>query len=227
MPEIFFSPSVVHYNGSYNVSLRKGGLDYIYNIMKIIITESQYKRLFESEQKVLVLPTISVFGKGKEGWETLQEFLQSKGNPPFSVNGDVKIEFGNMSLGKLVSVEGDLNMHEYNIGDLGDLKRVEGNLILWDSYVDSGTLGNLEYVGKNCDLFQCGVKSLGKLKYVGGTLCLAYSNVKSLGELKYVGGDLEIYGSKIKKKYSEEEIRSMVDIQGSIITEDPEEGVRG
>jgi hypothetical protein len=190
--------------------------------MKIIITEGQYKRLFESEQKVLVLPTIKVFGKGKEGWETLQEFLQSKGNPPFSVNGDVKIGFGIKSLGKLVSVNGDLNMHEYSIGDLGDLKRVEGNLVLWDSFIVSKSLGNLEYVGENCDLFQCEVKSLGKLKYVGGTLCLAYSNVSSLGELKYVGGNLEIYGNNIKNNYSEEEIRSMVDIQGSIITKDPE-----
>jgi len=191
--------------------------------MNIIITEGQYKRLFESEQEVIVLPTIKVFGKGREGWETLQKFLQSKGNPPFSVDGDVKIEFGIKSLGKLVSVNGDLNMGGYVIGDLGDLKRVEGSLFLSDSYINSKSLNNLEYVGENCDLFQCEVKSLGKLKYVGGTLCLAYSNVSSLGELKYVGGDLEIYGNNIKNNYSKEEIRSMVDIQGSIITKDPEE----
>ncbi len=207
-----------------NVSLRKGGLDYIYIIMKIIITEGQYKRLFETEQeqKVFEIPSIKNFGASNEdAWENLQKYLQSKGNPPFSVKGNVKVDFGIDTLGKLVSVGGDLDLRENIISDLGDLKSVGGDLILWDTYVNSGSLGNLEYVGGDCDLFQCRVKSMGKLKHVGGTLSVAYSNITSLGELKYVGGNLDIFGSRLLKKYSEEEIRSMVEIKGDIVTIDP------
>jgi hypothetical protein len=208
----------------YNVSLRKGGLDYIYIIMKIIITEGQYKRLFETEQeqKVFEIPSIKNFGASNEdAWENLQKYLQSKGNPPFSVKGNVKVDFGIDTLGKLVSVKGNLNLRENDIWDLGELKSVGGYLDLMDTYVNSGSLGNLEYVGGDCDLFQCRVDSMGKLKHVGGTLSVAYSNITSLGELKYVGGNLDIFGSRLLKKYSEEEIRSMVEIKGDIVTIDP------
>ena len=189
--------------------------------MKYIITESQHKRLFEEEQKVLQIPSIRIFGRESDGWETLQKFLQSKGNPPFSVKGNVKVDFNIDTLGKLVSVEGNLNLQEIEILDLGELKSVGGYLNLIDTYINSGSLGNLEYVGGDCDLFQCRVNSMGKLKYVGGTLSVSYSNILSLGELKYIGGDLNIFGSRIQKKYSEEEIRSMVDIKGDIVTIDP------
>jgi len=189
--------------------------------MKYIITESQYKRLIESEEEVFTIPSIRVFGGGEDGWKNLQKFLQSKGNPPFSVSGNVNVDFNFYTLGKLVSVGGDLDLRDNDIWGLGDLKSVGGDLIMWDTYVNSDTLGNLEYVGGNCDLFQCRVDNLGKLKHVGGTLSLSYSNVSSLGKLKYVGGDLEIFGSRIQKRYSIEEIKSMVDIQGDVITEDP------
>jgi hypothetical protein len=70
--------------------------------MKIIISEAQHKRLFEEEQKILHIPDIRIFGND---WDILQRFLESKGNPPYSLGGNLnlvglKVE----SLGNLVSV---------------------------------------------------------------------------------------------------------------------------
>jgi hypothetical protein len=50
--------------------------------MKYIITESQHRRLFEEEQKILHIPDIRIFG---DDWDNLQRFLESKGNPPYSL----------------------------------------------------------------------------------------------------------------------------------------------
>jgi hypothetical protein len=43
--------------------------------MKIVVTESQYKKLFkeEKEQKVLSIPSLKVFGGN---WDLLQKFLE-------------------------------------------------------------------------------------------------------------------------------------------------------
>ena len=191
--------------------------------MKIVISESQYKRLIETEeeQKVLRIPSFRFFGNDeKYAWNKMQEFLKSKGNPPYSITGDVKfVDQNPNSLGKLVSVEGNLVLQDSIIEDLGDLRRVEGDLILWDAWVKSGSLGDLEFVGGKCDLFQCDIKNLGKLNYVGGDLSIAYTRIESLGDLKYIGGNLDIFGSELQ--YSEEEIRNMVEIKGDIVTLDP------
>jgi len=48
--------------------------------MKIIITESQYKKIMEEEeQEVLNIPSLKYFDND---WDFLQEFLESDGNPP-------------------------------------------------------------------------------------------------------------------------------------------------
>ena len=78
--------------------------------MRIIISESQHRRLFEEEQKVLHIPDIRIFGND---WDILQRFLETKGNPPYSLGGNLnlvglKIE----SLGNLVSVEHDLYAYD-------------------------------------------------------------------------------------------------------------------
>ena len=62
--------------------------------MKIFISESQYKRLIESEeeQEVLEIPNLRIFGKdGDVAWNRLQKFLKSKGNPPYSIGGDLDL----------------------------------------------------------------------------------------------------------------------------------------
>jgi hypothetical protein len=40
--------------------------------------------------------------------------------------------------------------------------------------------------------------------------------VKSLGNLESVGGDLYLYDTPLSEKYTEEEIRQMVDVGGEI-----------
>ena len=111
--------------------------------MKIIISEAQHKRLFEEEQKILHIPDIKVFG---DDWDVLQKFLESKGNPPYSLGGDLNV-FGTTieSLGNLQSVDGDLDLGYSNIKSLGNLTSVGGYLILHDTPIKS--LGNLTSVG--------------------------------------------------------------------------------
>jgi len=56
------------------------------------------------------------------------------------------------------------------------------------------------------------IKSLGNLTSVGGSLDLAYTSIKSLGNLTSVGGDLYLHDTPLSEKYTEEEIRQMVDV---------------
>jgi hypothetical protein len=111
--------------------------------MKYIITESQHKRLFEEEQKVLHIPDIRIFGND---WDNLQRFLESKGNPPYSLGGNLdlvglKVE----SLGNLVSVQHDLYAYDTPLKSLGSLTSVGGLMDLSNTQIES--LGNLSFVG--------------------------------------------------------------------------------
>jgi hypothetical protein len=111
--------------------------------MKIIISEAQHKRLFEEEQKVLRIPDFKIFGND---WDILQRFLESKGNPPYSLGGNLdlvglKVE----SLGNLVSVEHDLYAYDTPLKSLGSLTSVGGNLDLEGTMIKS--FENLTYVG--------------------------------------------------------------------------------
>jgi hypothetical protein len=47
-------------------------------------------------------------------------------------------------------------------------------------------------------------------------LDLVGSSIKSLGNLKSVGGSLFLRKTPMSKKYTEEEIRSVVDVKGKI-----------
>ena len=111
--------------------------------MKYIITESQHKRLFEEEQKVLHIPDIRIFGND---WDNLQRFLESKGNPPYSLGGNLdlvglKVE----SLGNLVSVEHDLYAYDTPLKSLANLTSVGGLMDISNTQIES--LGNLSFVG--------------------------------------------------------------------------------
>ena len=102
--------------------------------MKIVLSESQYKKLFkeEKEQKILKIPSIKFFNND---WFLLQKFLEKKGNPPYSIGG-------------------------------------------------------------NLDLYK--------------------TPIKSLGNLQSVGGYLNLWGTPLSKKYTEEQIREMVDVGSRI-----------
>ena len=116
--------------------------------MKYIITESQHRRLFEEEQKVLHIPDIRIFG---DDWDNLQRFLESKGNPLYSLGGN-------------------LNLVGLEVESLGNLVSVEHDLYAYDTPLKS--LANLTSVGGLMDISNTQIESLGNLSFVGGSLVL-------------------------------------------------------
>ena len=116
--------------------------------MKIIISESQHRRLFEEEQKVLHIPDFKIFGND---WDALQRFLESKGYPLYSLGGN-------------------LNLVGLNVESLGNLVSVQHDLYAYDTPLKS--LGKLTSVGGLMDLSNTQIESLGDLSFVGGSLVL-------------------------------------------------------
>jgi hypothetical protein len=166
--------------------------------MKILVTENQYKKLFkeEKEQKVLRIPGLDFFSENEsEAWKILQKVLEQRGNPPYTIGGDLDL-YGTpiKSLGNLISVEGSLNLRNTPIK----------------------SLGNLSSVGLDLYLEKTPIKSLGNLQSVGGYLDLRRTSIESLGNLTSVGGDLDLRGTPLSKKYTEEQIRKMVNVDGEI-----------
>jgi len=164
--------------------------------MKIIITENQYE-LLKDKPKVYHFPSLDIFGHKKpiDNWNLMQKFLDKKGNPEYTVGGD-------------------LDLSETPIESLGNLTSVGGDLYLGETPIKS--LGNLTTVGGTLDLDRTSIKSLGNLTTVGGNLYLSYTPIKSLGNLTSVGGGLDLEDTPISEKYTDEEIRSQVDIKGEL-----------
>ena len=121
--------------------------------MKIIISESQHRRLFEEQQKVLHIPSLRVFDND---WNQLQKFLKSKGNPPYSIGGDLDLsEMPIQTLGHLVFISGDLLLGYSNIQYLWKLKSVGGSLSLRNTNVSTfGFFGDLQSVGGYLNLIE-------------------------------------------------------------------------
>jgi hypothetical protein len=162
--------------------------------MKIVVTESQYKRILseEEEQKVLHIPSLKFFN---DDWDLLQKFLNRRGNPPYTISGD-------------------LNLYNTPIKSLGNLISVGGDLDLLNTSIES--LGNLTSVGGYLDLRETPIESLGNLHSVGGWLALEKTPIVSLGNLTSVGGTLDLRDTPLSEKYTEEEIRQMVDVGGGV-----------
>ena len=101
---------------------------------KVIISESQYKRLIETEEEqgILEIPNLKIFGKNNGvAWMRLQELLEKRGNPPYSIGGNLDLENTPIeSLGNLTSVGGSLDLIETPIKSLGNLQSVGGYLDL-------------------------------------------------------------------------------------------------
>ena len=49
-----------------------------------------------------------------------------------------------------------------------------------------------------------------------GDLNLFRASITSLGNLTFVGGDLDLYETPIASKYTKEEIRQMVNVEGTV-----------
>ena len=181
--------------------------------MKIIITESQYRRLIEQEEpEVLHIPSLRYFN---DDWNFLQEYLESEGNPPYTIDGDLDLRGTDIeSLGNLQSVGGSLDLVDSKIESLGNLRSVGGDLVLDGSKIEF--LGNLTHVGGTFTMIKTPIKSLGNLTSVGRSLFMDGSEIESFGNLTSVGRNLFIVGTPLSEKYSEEEIREMVNVGGNI-----------
>ena len=140
--------------------------------------------------------------------------IQSLGNLE-TVGGHLDLwETPIQSLGNLESVGGNLNLRGTPIKDLGNLQSVGGYLNLGGTKIKD--LGNLETVGGHLYLVGTPIQSLGNLQSVGGNLNLRETKIKDLGNLQSVGGYLYLVGTPMSKKYSEQEIRQMVQVNGDI-----------
>ena len=186
--------------------------------MNIVISESQYQRLTETkeEPKILKFPSLEFFDEDREvAWDIIQKILKRKGNPPYSIEGNLNLRgIPIQSLGNLQSVGGNLNLRYTPIESLGNLTSVGGNLYLYNTPIKS--LGNLTSVGGDLYLKYTPIESLGNLQSVGGSLYLSHTGIESLDNLESVGGDLYLYDTPISRKYSEEEILQMVNVGGNI-----------
>jgi len=166
--------------------------------MKILVTESQYNKILreEKKQKILRVPGLDFFHEDHlEAWKILQKVLEARGNPPYTIDGN-------------------LYLKNTPIESLGNLHSVGGSLDLSLTPIES--LGNLTSVGHSLNLEDTPIKSLGNLISVGGDLNLDGTQIESLGNLQSVGGDLDSVGTPLSKKYTEEEIRQMVDVGDEI-----------
>ena len=164
--------------------------------MKVIISESQYNRLIETEKKpkILEFPSLEFFDNDPfEAWTIIQKIIEKKGNPPYSIDGDLDLGYS-------------------RIKSLGNLTSVGGNLYLRYSLIES--LGNLQSVGGGLYLYETPIESLGNLVSVGRDLSLKGTAIESLGNLKFVGGYLDLERTPLFKKYTEKQIRKMVNVGG-------------
>ena len=79
-------------------------------------------------KNILHIPSLSYFN---DDWNILQNFLKHRGNPPFHIDGDLDLRNTSIKdLGNLTSVGGDLNLFGTPIKSFGNLKSVGGGLEL-------------------------------------------------------------------------------------------------
>jgi hypothetical protein len=170
----------------------------------------------EKEQKIFTVPGLEFFHEDPwEAWNILQKVLEARGNPPYSIDGDLDLSNTPIkSLGNLISVGGYLYLKDSPIESLGNLTSVEGFLNLLGTPIKS--LGNLETVGDELILHNTPIETLGKLKSVGGALFLSETSIESLENLKSVGLHLFLINTPLSEKYTKEQIRQMVNVGGEI-----------
>lgn len=132
-------------------------------------------------------------------WDSLQTFLERRGNPPYTLKGDVDLSERKdiKTLGSLIEIYGDLNLRFTSIESLGDLTKV----------------------GKNLNLTGTPIKSLDNLSYVGLNLVAGKSQLRYLGNLSYVGDDLYLKNtpfSRISNYDAKDKIRKKIVVLGTI-----------
>jgi hypothetical protein len=102
--------------------------------MKIIITRKQLGKILAEFEKEEVFHAGNLKSYHKSdwvAWKHLQKILDRRGNPPFTIDGNVNLSHRDIkSLGNLVSVSGSLDLYNTPIESLGRLEHVGGYLIL-------------------------------------------------------------------------------------------------
>ena len=187
--------------------------------MKIIISERQLRKIFESEnkRKLLSIPANDFV----ENWQSNINKLNRNKFNGFELDGD--LNFGELDvediekiLNEVVIITGGLDLQNVPIKSLGKLESVGGYLNL-ENCKNLTSLGKLEFVGGYLDLKDTEIKSLGRLKEVGeyltlthtpiedlgnltsvGSLNLSNTQIESLGKLEFVGYNLYLYNTQIK-----------------------------
>ena len=108
--------------------------------MKILVTESQYRKILgeEKEQKIFRVPGLEFFHEDPwEAWQILQKVLERRGNPPYTIDGDLYLDSTPIeSLGNLTSVGGDLDLwgtplsRMYTEEQIREMVNVDGEIYL-------------------------------------------------------------------------------------------------
>jgi len=171
------------------------------------------KILKEETEQVLMIPGLHYFTDGIDG---LKNLIEKKNIKKWSLDDGL-----------------DLRKYEDDLTWLEGLVSVSGYLDLEAGQIES--LPNLQSVGRSLDLRKTQIKDLGNLQSVGGYLDLKGASIESLPKLQSVGWGLDVRGTQIKsfgnlqsvgslwlnkflaEKYTDEEIRSMINVGGSII----------
>ena len=152
------------------------------------------KILREETEEVLVIPSLSFFPDGIEG---LKNFIEKKNITRWSLDDNLYLS----------QYEGDLTWLE-------GLVSISGYLDLEGKKIKS--LDNLQSVGGYLDIRNTQIKSLDNLQSVGMFLLLGGTQIKSFGNLQSVGGNLWL-NKFLSEKYTNEEIRSMINVDDDII----------
>jgi hypothetical protein len=118
------------------------------------------------------------------------ENLESKLCSNYVIKQDVRILGEFSSLGKVVKINGHLNIDNDHLTDLGELVHVKTDLWLNNNSSKLKSLCKLESIGGNLSLRYSNVSDLGNLQRVIGNVNLRDTLISNLGNLKYVGGNL-------------------------------------
>jgi hypothetical protein len=97
---------------------------------------------------------------------------------------------------KVYNEDLDLSELPFELEDLGNLEKVNGDLYLYKTLIKS--LGKLKEVNGYLDLTNTPIKDLGNLEKVNGSLWLENTLIKDLGNLKYINRDLDLRNTSIK-----------------------------
>jgi hypothetical protein len=156
--------------------------------MKIIINETQLRKIFESEKKdrLLTIPAEDF----ADNWEGFINVYNKKNK----YDG--------------IELEGDLDLSELDVKDLeiifNEVVIINGTLEMDDSLIES--LGRLEKVNGDLNLKGTKIKDLNNLTEVDGDLDLEETQIETLSGLTSVGGYLNLEKTPLGKWIKENDI---------------------